>query len=293
MLTYKTGTPQIPANPYLENSLQSLEKTIHEWIHQSKILQPTIREQSRNDVITRTGLLIHFAENFTEQQEAGHEILLLATRNPNNTVYFNIVDNLDRSDYSDHVQNKSALNICENFIRSALPAASSTQHSITLVKNDVPHVPEKKYTCMSSARRAAIYAAIILDIMNTDVWLERDDSVIFNQHLQLYTYHISRMIDWFYSDDAFWFTDPPFIIAPAECFHSNDIGDFDLDQNMIVNLNPHVAYVIVYDMSNRREEEQAKRYYFRSQGPTPFVQEEDPMLQKGTCRVSRKFESYI
>ncbi len=293
MLCNKSNKPQFQKNPYLEANIQAFEQTIHEWIQKSNICT-----LSSPKPITRTAILLHFAENFIDNPEeaSGHEILLLATRfHNNNRIHFQIIDNLDRDYYYDTPPTPSVIELCQNFIQSAFPSSSSIlELSIECIKNDLPYLTDKDYTCMSLARRAAIYAAITKNISDMST-IEQYPSTIFEQNFQLYNHHMQRMIHWYYSDDTFWQTQSPIVITPPECFIAHDVQFFDPTQkNMVVELTPEIAYIIVYDMSKPpNHPDRIKKMFFTPYGNGPFAQIPSSLPQQSVCTVSSEFKDYI
>ncbi len=61
-----------------------------------------------------------------------------------------------------------------------------------------------EYTCMSVARRVALYAGMVQNIYNKEAYNEFRNEELFYQNYVQYSYHIYRMLEWMLRTAFFW-----------------------------------------------------------------------------------------
>lgn len=222
--------------------------------------------------IVRSGFLlaIEIYQDLTDDEIVGHEILVLAeTKNERTIIY--IVDNIECDYYK---RNTSQSNI-HDFIKATL----FLEERVLSFLNVLPEIEENDYTCMSCARRAAIYAAIMKDFENTTIWNEHHEPDLFQFHYNHYLHHMNKMLRWFDRTNEFW-GEPYWTLWPADGYISYNQDNSQLP-NLILKLESTLAYVIV------RKKEQDVKMWFNEYIYPAFVLNKD----KGGCRTSFLFKA--
>jgi len=274
--TNKRKSRDMPHNPHVDINMRYCRKTIEAWITKSGIRNPV--DGSSNVRVIRSGFLFQFTEFFIDKQQGGHSIFLCATKTRDNKVEFHIVDNLEPDKYYEHVRGgKSILDLCRQYIMDVDPS----NFSVHIVHNQLPGSVPPEYTCISNARRAAMYAAIVEDFGHVDSWYEVADSALYNHNMKLYMHHMNRMINWFLEEENFWKEEEPWGLLHPYPFYMANPGEF-VGDILVAQLTPWIAYVMVVKPKNVCEP-----YFFRGEGDAAFVPSEKE--RKGICTVSRQF----
>jgi len=223
--------------------------------------------------IIRSGLLIgfRFHQDLTTGQMEGHHIFLLAEKKKDKNTVIYIVDNIDDVYYSKHC---SHFNI-HDLIKTTL-SASDFPNVLTL-KNNLPTIDETCYTCVASARRAAIYAAIMKDFAKTSTWNESYEPQLFRYHYNHYLFQMNKMLKWFDRTKEFW--NPPYwTLWASEDFFPYNQTTYRSD-DIIVELTQDIAYIRVFKEGN------FVKLWFNQEGSPAFVENKE----SSGCRTCGMF----
>lgn len=172
------------------------------------------------------------------------------------------------------------------------------------------------YECMSTARRAAIFASLFRNFTDFDkieeatsdskneeaqTLEEIKDKIevsffpnLFSFHIKAYLHHMNRMMEWALSSPLLWplpgqkqpTKDRPICVVQHQSFYRffpihNDRPCIAMDEN--------IANFILYNCYKKRE----YIYDFSYDGPEPFVLRSllNPPPQREFCAVSSQYES--
>jgi len=246
----------------------TFRSVLRQWIFKFEAFVSTCSTE-----IVRSGILIGFGLDKDLKLTAvdGHEIFILAEKKEDRTVIY-IVDNLSYNTY----KNKKPINI-HDFIKTVF----SDYPSILSIHNQIPTKSEIKYSCMSCARRAAIYAAIVKNFANTRLWNETHEPDLFQFHYRHYIFNMNKMFRWFDRTHQFW--KPPYwtLWSAEDYFDYNEENSKRSD--LIVELTPDLAYVNIL-----KEGKKVKLWFHEGEYPA-FVENKE----RGGCKTSGNFRHEI
>jgi len=271
--TNKRKSDDMPPNPHVDVNMKVFKKTIEAWIARSGIREAF--DLGSNVRVIRSGFLFQFNEYYQNKTEGGHAIFLCATKTRDDAIHFHIVDNLDPNYYYEHAHGgKSIIDVCHDYITEI----GHSKFSVHFVRNQLPSCVPPAYSCMSSARRAAMYAAIVEDFGHVDSWYEVANSALYNHNMNLYMHHMNRMLNWFFEEENFWKAEGPWGLLHPHPFYITRSGTF-MGDVLVARLTPFMAYVMVVKSKGVNE-----LYFFRGDGDVAFVPSD--CERKGTCTVS-------
>jgi len=219
--------------------------------------------------IVRSGLLISLKLDLDLKLSdvEGHQLFLSAEKKGDNKVIY-IVDNISYSHYT----KQKPINV-HDFIKTVF----SDYPSVFSIHNESPVQNEVSYTCMSCARRAAIYAAIVKQFANSGIRNEAHEPDLCEYHYRHYLYNMHKMFRWFDSTEEFW--GPPYwtLWSAEDYFGYNEKNSKRSD--WIVELTSDLAYVNIL-----KEGKMVKLWFHDAESPA-FVENKE----RGGCITSGYF----
>jgi hypothetical protein len=313
-----------------------LKMTIETWIENSGIISSTPLSAYR---IIRRGLLVHIFGFYDNESgtTVGHEFILMLDKTSDGQYYFYILDNLDTKEYKmepgminihkwisasvhSYFYKKGRLNIFVKTIKvDTLPVVSRDLDEKEAAGEYV--VSGISYTCMSVARRVALYAGIVQNIYDKASYDEYENEKMFYQNYVNYSYNIYRMLEWILRYAPIWQDIPideaygslgkrrmPIVydglwplVLPAIPFCVNQFRIYELAfdssgiRRLIVDLIPENAYIQIQypeafvgtDLSETKRSRVRScnniAYFFHGDG------EVFRRTSHSTCSVSSKF----
>jgi len=263
---YQTGC-QHPA--YL-----CLKLMIFTWFLASKIFK------KGGTTIHRTGLLVDFTGYKTENGDSrlfGHEILIIVERSTDGVICY-VVDNLSTQFYRLYAKESNIFNLVRDIIHEF-----DKKIIVYEIVSGLPMVDDFKYTCISCARRAAIYAAILENYLNLKTWNEEREQTLFQFHLRHYITQMHKMLEWYDYTPEFWdLNGPCWTLWPSRHYVPFNPENFS-DTQRIVELKPEHAYIRV----KQGDATELKKLWYCSNGPTPFSEDR----ASSGCITSNHFET--
>jgi len=344
---YTTVAQPIPlANPEVPSVIKLDDRTINHhtcakvilgWLKVSGFYSigrhyRELGDSAKNVVLTRRCLLtpISFlvAGGGSSDYE-GHEIAIFWEYNHREGRYnFYIVDNLSIDSYaypsSRNVFKEAIIHCVSSSLHNAgfppspefVDIIDIHNRSVMMAEGDLFKVEGYKginYLCTSAARRAALYAASIVNLRDNEVWNEQDSTEAFFGHFNHFIHQMHRMINWCMHSPAVWpksktdahntiLPPPPFVTKRGmnmleHILNREEATGRDVTAELVVKLEPSLSYLLLKPID--REGFPAARggepqpYYFRLDGAEAFSPEQ-PLSEhlKETCRVSRFFKTY-
>jgi len=315
-----------------------LYKIINTWIYKSKIIDAAFEP---HEEVIRTGLMIGVWV-WENGEKAPHEVFMCVDKRRDKFVFY-IFDGLTSKDYENvgqkgNVHDMIKAHVAQCFrerridiemqcIEINMLPERSARTSRSLVKNSqAPHLnvyADMEYTCMTIARRMAMYAGSITHIEDKTFYDEISNPSMFYQHYISYMTYMYRMIEWLLTSDLIWQSVVNEIanmqeqieridkstlgskrptdnldllgivyILPADPYFvkdkNPDRSDSTYVSEAVIEMKPQDAYITLQFPSKSKGGLPTQvRYYFQ-RGPEIFQ-----CIQKSTCVVSKQFKSCI
>jgi len=250
----------------------SLFHMLQQWIFQSGILNTGTHK------ITRTGFLLAFVgmdSETSKQVVLCHEMLIVAEKlRDSEKISCYCVDNLTRQYYEERPIEFNIL----HWVHECLYALKNKNIVVYDYHNALPLKIKYDYECMSCARRAVIYAAILNNFANPHIWDEGTSEILFSYHFRNYMTQMNRMLQWFEDREEFW-NEKHWIMLPPDDFVEYRYISSRKD-NLIVQLRPEIAYVEII----KEDGEEVKMWYC-GKGSKVFVEGR----HAGNCTTQSQF----
>lgn len=246
-----------------------LFRMLKQWIFQCGILNNGTSE------ITRSGFLLSFLGIESNKENEGHEMLVIAEKlRGSDQITCFCVDNLDSEEYD---EGPEEFNI-SHWIRKGLGALNNENIVVYDYHNKLPGMLQHDYSCMASARRAVIYAAILKNFTDSAIWDEGNNWELFNYHFKNYMKQMHRMLQWFEDRKEFW-NEKHWTLWPSDEFvrykKIRSKGD-----NLLVQLRPEIAYVNI-----KKGDDEVVKMWYCGKGTEVFVEGREA----GSCITQSEF----
>jgi len=199
-----------------------LYKVVSSWIQKSSILEAEFMRGVKN---IRIGLILGVSV-LMDGTSDGHEIFICIDKIKDTTHKYHlyIFDNLDSDSYEYHdgrrnfhqtiahhvslCMKRAGIDIFVKFVRVSVLIIQPVTGTRELIPSaDNPHIAvfgDMEYTCMSVARRMALYAGSITHIYDQTFFDEISNPYFFYQHYISFLTQMYRMIEWLCQSRLIW-----------------------------------------------------------------------------------------